>query len=235
MHDHQDNQSIYRLIRFFGAPFRFDVEGLDHIGDTVPSIFAANHLGSIGPIATILSMPMRFHPWVIGDMLDHRRGPAYLYDDFVRPAWKLEGRVGMLVSTVISRIAIRLLNGLGSVPVERDDARIVLTFRRSLYLLRNGKHLLIFPEDGKLPVDPETGMRPFTCNFIGLCYLYARETGRQLPVYPLAVHAASRRIAVGQAVYCDGDGDRRQQIDLTCCEVRDRILDLYRGLNRQHH
>ena len=35
-----------------------------------PAVFIANHLDATGPIAAACSIPLRFHPWVIADMMD---------------------------------------------------------------------------------------------------------------------------------------------------------------------
>lgn len=226
MNSNHGSTPIYKFIRLVGAPFRFQVVGLENVQDDGPAIYVCNHLGSIGPIEAILSLPVRCYPWVIGEMTDPQRAPGYLYDDLVHPTWGLNGRFGMLVSTLVSRIAVGLLNGLGSISVDTTRNRTVAGLRRSLALLAEGENLLIFPEDPSQPPDPETQIRPFQCGFIGLCHIHGRDSGSQLPVYPMAVHAKSRMIAVGEALFFENRGDRRQASG----RLHHCVSELYRTL-----
>jgi hypothetical protein len=149
----------YRAFRFFGAPFRFHVAGLENIQGSGPAIYTANHLGSLGPIQAILSVPVRFYPWVIGEMIDPARAPRYLYDDFVCRDLHLEGRAGMAVSTGISWISVHLLRGAGAIAIDNNRGRIIEGFRRSLDLLAEGQNVLSFPEDDQGRVNTGTGSR----------------------------------------------------------------------------
>ena len=133
------------------------------------AVFIANHLGTIGPIPIILSLPIRFYPWIIAEITDFKRAPRYLYDDFVHPDWHLNGRFGMLVSTLLSKITVHMHNSIGCVSVDRKIGWTLEGFRNSLSLLEEGKNLLIFPEDPRLSLDPDTLMCPFMSGFVGLC------------------------------------------------------------------
>ena len=82
---------LYRIIRLLGRPFSYRLIGARNMHYHGPAIYVANHLGSIGPIEVILSMPVRFLPWVIAEMADFRRAPDYLCDDFIHSAWRLGG------------------------------------------------------------------------------------------------------------------------------------------------
>ncbi len=228
---HFDADSLlYGVVRRLGAPFRYRVVGLDNIRDSGPAIFIANHLGSTGPVAAILSLPVRFYPWVRAEMADFRRAAAYLYDDFVSAELRLTGRAGRTLSWLISRISVCLINGIGCVAVEGPQHVVVSTYRRSLDLLIAGKNLLIFPEDNIQPADPETGLRPFKCGFIGLCRIYERASGSRLPVYPMALHPGRRTIAVGDAAYLDDNGDPRCDVRTTCQRLRSDMGNLMLAL-----
>jgi hypothetical protein len=166
-HGHGD-PLVYKAFRALGAPFRFRVMGLENIETAGPAIYTANRLGSVGPIQAILSVPVRFHPWVIGEMTDPARAPRYLCDDFVGPTLRINGRTGIAIATAISWISVRLLNGADAIAMDSNRSRIIDAFRNSLHLLEDGKNLLIFPEDTLEPIDPETGMHPFKCGLAEL-------------------------------------------------------------------
>ncbi len=231
MPTHRHPDRLYRLLKLLGRPFRYRVIGLHRLPAQGPAIIIANHLGSIGPVEAILSLPQRLYPWVIGEMTDPRRAPRYLYDDFVHPVWGLSGPAGMLVSHIVARIAVGIINGIGSVPVDQNRDRTISAFRRSLQLLAEGQILLIFPEDNLQPAHPELGIHHFRCGFVGLCRMYEREFGGRLPVYPIAVHAGRRQILAGTAVFYEDGRGPREGIQQTCQRLYHSLCDLYARLN----
>lgn len=224
------SDTLYNVVRLLGRPFRYRVIGLEHIQPDGPAIFIANHLASAGPLQVILSVPVRFYPWAIAEMTDRERAAAYLYDDFIRPVWRLSGPLGLVVSALVARIAVRLINGLGAVAVERNRGWVRDAFRDSLALLLAGKKLLIFPEDPAGPLDPTCQMRPFLCGFLLLCSLYQKATGQALPIYPTVVHAGCKTVAIGQAVYPHLAAGRREDIRRVCGQLRQDMAALYQLL-----
>ncbi len=222
---------VYRTIRAIGAPFRFRVSGLDHVRDGGAAVYTANHVGSLGPVQAILSVPVRFYPWIIGEMLDPIRAPRYLYDDFVSRDLRLEGWAGMTVATAISWISVRLLKGAGAIAIDNNRGRIIDGFRRSLELLAEGANVLVFPEDNRGPIDPQTRMYPIKPGFAQLALMHRRATGEQVPVYPMAVHPRARRIAIGSPMVIEGGNGRRSELEHACAELREQMVDLYRGLD----
>jgi hypothetical protein len=219
--------SLYYAIKWIGAPFRYHVIGLENIRDGGPAIFTCNHLVSIGPLQMVLSLPVRFYPWVIGEMCDYERGPQYLYDDFIHKSWNVSGKLGMGISTAVSHLAVSLFKRLKFVSVDRNRGRNKDAFRRSLELLGAGENLLIFPEEPKASLNPETQMRPFLYGYIGLCRIYQRQWEKTLPVYPVAVYSETRTLTIGMAIYYENLVNRRQDIYRTGKKVEDEVIRLY--------
>jgi 1-acyl-sn-glycerol-3-phosphate acyltransferase len=222
---------VYRAFRAAGAPFRFRVVGLENVESAGPAIYAGNHLGSLGPIQAVLSVPVRFYPWVVAEMTDPARARQYLYDDFVGPELRLHGRGGIALATAISWISVRLLNSAGAIPMDSNRGRIIDAFRRSLDLLAQGKNLLIFPENTAEPIEPATGMHPFKCGFAELCWIRQQATGERVPVYPMAVHPSSRTLAIGKAMFIPHGGARRGDLRAACIALSQEIRELYVGLS----
>jgi hypothetical protein len=217
----------YDIARLIGSPFSYDVIGFENIQTPGPAIFIANHLEAIGPIEAIISVPIRFYPWIIAEMIDFKRAPKYLFDDFVHPALHLGGRFGMLFSTLLTKISVRLLKGIGSVSIDRFGGWTIDGFRHSLRLLGEGKNLLIFPEDPLLPRDPETLMRHFMPGFATLCSLFMAEEGSLIPVYPMAIHAGSELVSIGSPKFYHPRGHHREAIDAFTEAVEERVRGLY--------
>lgn len=222
------NDAFYKALQIVGAPFAYRCLGSENIPANGPAIFVANHLGSTGPIQMILSVPVRLYPWVIAEMVDHQRAPQYLYDDFIHPAWHLQGQFGMLTSNLISKVSVRLLRGLKSVSVDRNRGCTVSPFRRSLALLREGKKVLVFPEDAKQPVNPETSLHPFLCGFILLGSLYFQQVGAPLPFLPAAVSPKRRTVSIGAPIFFqDNHPHKRSEIYRVCKALETEISRMY--------
>ena len=222
--------SLYRISRLAGVFFHYKVIGLDTIDRPNPAIFASNHVSSVGPISIVLSVPLRFHPWIIAEMVDFKRAPLYLYNDFIQPTLHLTGKMGMLASYLLSRVSVLFLRGLGSLSVDRNRGWVSKVFYESLDLLCAGKNLLIFPEDPYLPVDPVTNLRPFQGGFTWLVQMYARASGRILPIYPMAVYPPSKQIVIGKSIDLEFGPDRRQDMTRFTTQIRDQVADLYHQL-----
>ena len=94
-----------------------ELTGSENLPTEGPAIYVCNHALALGPIAVAASLPVRIHPWVINDMLDPQKAAAYLNMDFVEPQLHIPSPFSTLVSRWISQISVRLLRGIGSIPV----------------------------------------------------------------------------------------------------------------------
>lgn len=230
--ERQPGSLIYDIARFLGSPFSYDLVGFENIQSPGPAIYTANHLGPLGPIETILSVPIRFYPWAIAEMTDFERAPQYLYDDFIHPVLHLSGRFGLWFSTMLTKISVRLFHRIGAVPIDRFGGWTADGFRLSVRLLQDGKNLLIFPEDPLLPLDPESQMRHFMPGFATLCSLFHAHESFPLPVYPMAVHAGSETVAIGKPEFFTPRGHHREAIDKFAMLLENRVRDLYLELKK---
>jgi|GEM_PF-306128 len=228
------SDSFYRVARFLGSPFAYRCVGTENITGAGAAIFIANHLGSTGPIECILSLPLRLYPWVIANMTDPQRAPAYIYDDFVRPELHLSGWMGKLMAALLGRIAAALLTGLGAISVDGARHWTAPAFRQSLELLGRGRNLLIFPEDAKGPLEIDTQMHPFLYSFVWLCHAHQRKTGDRMPVYPVAVVSTSKTVEIGAPLYfaLDETTGVRTSYQQFCDQMEDAVRSLYLARQR---
>ena len=207
----QERSLVYDIARFIGSPFSYDLLGFENVQTSGPAIYTANHLGPLGPIEVLISVPMRFYIWAIAEMTDYDRAPEYLFHDFVQPVLHLGGSLGMLFSTGLTKVAVRFLRELGVISIDRFGGSSIDGFRQSLNLLMEGKNLLIFPEDPARGRDLESQMTPFKKGFARLGEQYYARTRRPLRFCPLAVHADSYRVQVGASVAYNWMGDPRHE------------------------
>jgi hypothetical protein len=194
------DDATYRLIAWLFDAFLWggELTGEENLSEG-PAVFVSNHLGALGPIAVIASLPVRVYPWVISDMLDDAGAAAYLNQDFVEPQLHLSPPFSMLVAKGISPISVPLLRAAGCIPVWQGEG-VYETFERSVELLAAGKSLLIFPEDPAKGIDLRFRMTPFKKGFARLGEMYYGCTGKSLRFYPLAVHADSYRVKLGRPI-----------------------------------
>lgn len=193
---------LYHFLTGVLEPFLWSGElvGEENLPKKGPAVFVANHLDATGPIACCCSIPLRLHPWSIGDMMDREKAPAYLNMDFTERLLHLKPPLSTWFSRLLTKITVPLFWSLGCVPVYKGDyERMHETLDLSMDLLRESEFLLVFPEEPSLPADPATGMKPFQRSFARLGEMYYEETRTRLEFYPVAVHAAGY-VVIGQRV-----------------------------------
>jgi 1-acyl-sn-glycerol-3-phosphate acyltransferase len=225
------NEGMYRLTAGLLDAFLWGGElvGDENLPPSGPVVFIANHLGALGPVAVVASLPVRVYPWVIADMLDHEKAAAYLNQDFVEPQMHLRPPLSIWLAKQISKISVPLLRSAGCVPVYQGEG-LLETFRLSVDLLVKGKSLLIFPEDPGLDQDAPSKMTSFKTGFARLGEQYSARTGRSLLFCPLAVHAESYRVRVGAPIaYNLNNPPRNERLRIkTVLEghIREMVLEM---------
>ena len=98
----------YRLIAWLFESFLWGGELIG--GENLlegPSVFVSNHLGAMGPIAVVASLPIRVYPWVISDMVDSDKAAQYLNQDFVEPQLHLSPPFNTWVAKGIAKISAK--------------------------------------------------------------------------------------------------------------------------------
>jgi len=177
-----------------------ELVGEDNLPRRGPAVFIANHHEATGPIAVACAIPLRLYAWSVADMVDEEKAAAWLKWDFVERTLHLKPPASAWVAKWLSKITVPFLRSLGNIPVYKGDYdRMVDTLRLSMDVLRQGKFLVVFPEDNMPPPDPLTGMRPFQRSFARLGEMYYEETGERLEFYPVAAHP-SGYVTIGKAV-----------------------------------
>lgn len=177
-----------------------ELVGEENLPRRGPAVFIANHLEATGPIAVACSIPLRVYAWSVADMVDEEKAAAWLKWDFVERTLHLKPPASAWVAKRLSKITVPFLRSLGCIPVYKGDYdRLVETLQLSMEVLRQGRFLLVFPEDNMLPEDPMTHMKPFQRSFARLGEIFYEETGERLDFYPVAVNSAGY-VTVGKAV-----------------------------------
>jgi len=210
--------------------WRGRLHGAENLPEPGPAVFVASHLGPQGPIAAVCSLPVRFYPWIVADMVDKRLAPDYLRVDFVEPSMRLKPPLSKAVARSLSLITVPMLTALGCLPVNREDyADSQEALQASLALLRAGRIVLIYPEDPRREADPQTKMKPFMKGFTRLGELFYAETGERLRFYPVAVHE-SKNVMLGEPVFFDPHNPRGLERQRLKDRLEGAIREMYLGM-----
>jgi hypothetical protein len=175
-----------------------------------PGVIVANHMGAIGPVGICSSLPMRLYPWVQGETVDKVKGPEAVRQDFVEKILHIQPPLSGKIAEGICKISTPLLLSLGCIPVPATHQEQEQTFQTSLALLKQGKYVLIVPEDSTGVPDPITGICPFKRGFLRLGEQYYRDTGLRLPFYPVAIHEDGL-VIVGKAIAYNPHNTAKQE------------------------
>lgn len=224
-------ETLYKVGRWLGRPFRYQVLGAENIVLERPKLFISNHAGSLGPLSILVTFPIKLHPWVIAEMVDIPRTAEYLYKDFVKPAWHLNGHIGKPISNLIAPIAVNVIKSVDPIPVDRNRGWCREAFQESLQLLLAGESLLIFPENPERPAGPDAVIRPFLGGFCWLSQMFQSAKGRPLVIQPMAVYPPGRRMIIAAPVYLDLSGDRRKAINRSTGELESIVRRLYEQIS----
>jgi hypothetical protein len=194
------NDMAYHLIVSVLEIFMWDGEliGKENLQGG-PAVIVANHMGAVGPVGICSSLPMRLYPWVLGATVDKVKGPEMVRNDFVEKILHIQPPLSEAIAEGICKISTPLLLSVGCIPVPETHQEQEEMFHTSLAILKQGKFLLIVPEDREAEPDPLTGIQPFKHGFLRLGELYYRETGARLPFYPVAIHEAGL-VIVGKPI-----------------------------------
>ena len=105
-----------------------------------------------------------------------------------------------------------MIERLEVVPVDRHDVVLSGAFKRSIQFLEQDGLLLVMPEDPTLPVDPVSGLHPFMSGYLYLCSLVKKQSGRDLPVFPVVVNKKKRQVIIGDPLYYVDTGQIKQDM-----------------------
>lgn len=172
--------------------------GEENLPEEGPAVFIANHLGPLGPIGSICSLPFRLYPWVVGEMIDPGLAPDYIRVDFVEPRLKLTPPISNVISKALTKITVPMFRSIEGIPSYylRKQEFIYETLEKSLTKLKEGKFLLVFPEYAILGSDSMKRIYPFQKTVFRLGEMYYSATRHNLRFYPVAVHE-SHKVKLG--------------------------------------
>lgn len=175
-----------------------------------PVIFLANHLGAVGPMFMSVTFPLKENVaiWCNEGMMDEK-----LIVDYVRHDWwwapdsKLAPLYSATLPYIAKAIVPKVLRSAPTIPVYRD-ARIMTTMRASLKALKEGKHVVIFPE---LPDGHSSHAEHLQMGWLNLTTMYQRATGKTIKMIPVYIDQQAKLFRVGKGITADPDVPLKEQ------------------------
>lgn len=142
--------------------------------------------------------PGKIYPWVIHDIIEPRHAYRYLKKDFIEKELGFREPWCTYSSYLLGSVCVRIMKGIGAIPVYHTPSKIRGTLSRSLEILSKGYPLVVFPE---IPGTEGTKyLEDFNTGFINLARSFYKKTGKRLNLYPVAIHKPSASVALGDPV-----------------------------------
>jgi len=197
------------LLRIFSP--KMEVTWQEPMVQDEPCVFIGNHSGLWGPVDFVSKFPLRqsVYPWFNADVADKDLIPAYVRQDYW---WKPGCRLEKLYDATLPYMAAAVLPPImRSVPGVKvyHDARVMTTMRQSLRLLREGKHLLIFPEQ---PSGYGGHHDWINTGFLNIAVMYYKATGKALRFYPVHI-VHNKAFHVAKSIVFDPSRTLEEQVE----------------------
>lgn len=202
---------LYKCVRCCVRPFLKvrDAVYAEPVGEE-PVIFLANHLGAVGPMYMVATFPLRENVvvWCNEGMMDEKLIVDYVRHDWW---WKPESKLAPVYSATIPYIAKaivpKVLRSAPTIAVCRD-ARVMTTMRKSLKALKEGKHLVIFPE---LPDGYDSHAEELQMGWLNLVNMYHKATGKVIRMMPVYIDESTGTFRVHKAITADPEIPVKEQ------------------------
>ncbi|MBE5754608.1 MAG: hypothetical protein E7340_04705 [Clostridiales bacterium] len=184
---------LKKTVAFFYGKKRFEIPK-DILEE--PTVIVGNHTQMHGPLMFELYYPKSKKIWCIGQMMDKKEIPEYAMQDF----WPYKDKGVRWFYKLLSRLMARplsyIFNNADCIAVYKD-ARIMGTLKKSVYALKEGEDLVIFPEKRQAFNDI---INEFQDNFVDVARLYYKNTNKELAFTPAYVAPKLKKVVLGEPI-----------------------------------
>ena len=202
---------------------KMHVEGSENLPED-GAVIVGNHAHMYGPIAAELYLEGNHHIWCAAQMMSLKEVPAYAYQDFwsMKP-WYTHWYYRLL-SYLVAPLCVLVFNHANTIPVYHD-ARVMITFRQTLRLLRDGEKIVVFPEH---TVPHNNIVYDFQDRFIDLAQIYYQFTQKELCFVPLYIAPKLKKMVLGQPIrYRAGEPMEEERL-----RIKEELMDAVTRLGR---
>lgn len=177
-----------------------------------PCVFIGNHAGAFGPMDMCARFPLTesCYSWLNHDVMDAKLVPAYVRQDYWwRPGCWAEPILNVTLPYLAAAVLPPILRSAPGVPVYHDQ-RVMLTMRQSIRRLKDGHHLIIFPEQ---PSGYKSHHTWINSGFLHVAPLYHKATGKALRFYPVHIDHRHHTFTIARPVQYDPSRTLEEQTE----------------------
>jgi 1-acyl-sn-glycerol-3-phosphate acyltransferase len=215
---------IYNFICFAVRLFvrRPAAIGLEKFSAGRGSMIVANHEGAWGPVVTRAWLPLPTAPWVNWQITRRKYCRQFLSGFFFMEQAHMKGWIARPLGVILEPLLVHLLRVGDAVPVYFSNARVTITYKKSLEMLKAGKTLMVFPDDESTLQD--LYVPGFHDGYLATAKLYYKQTEKKLLIYPLCLSSRRNLMALGEPVEFDPDKDFKEE----CARINEYLLAFIR-------
>ncbi len=177
-----------------------------------PCVFIGNHCGALGPIDMVSTFPLceECKAWMNHDMVEPKLLPAYVRQDYWwKPGCKMEWLYTRTIPYIAAAIIPPVLRRAPTILVYHD-MRVMTTMRQSLRWLKDGKHLIIFPEQ---PSGYGSHHNWINTGFLQIAPMYYKATGKALRFYPVHIDYKEHVYRIAKPIAFDPERTLEEQTE----------------------
>jgi len=206
------------------------------------SIIVANHSAKSGPPSLDLYYPVKCAKWGAHEMFeDFNSRKAYLRDIlYIKKCKKKPGFGTSFKAGLMAIFNPMVYKGMKMMPTY-PDMRLTKTIKNSIKVLEAGMSVMVFPENSNDGY--KTVLTEFFPGFAMLSERYFKQTGEDLPIYPVYYSIEKRIMVIGKPIYMQElvkhGMDRKAVSEYYCNAVNQLYFDhvekrpAYKGKNKK--
>jgi len=182
-----------------------------------PCIFVCNHVGAMGPIHMVVNFPLceKVKAWCNEGIMNRKSCPAYVRQDYWwEPGCRLEPLYNATIPYIAAAVIPPVLKSAPTIPVYHppgnSEFSVVTTMRMSMAALNEGNHPVLFSEQPRGYKDHHTWIN---MEWLYLCNVYHRRTGKALRMYPVHIDTAAHEFRVAKPIMYDPERTQEEQKD----------------------
>lgn len=217
----------FRVIKWLVRVFyiRMEVCGLENLPQE-GAVVVGNHTQMNGPIACELYFPENSYTWCAAPMMHMKEVPAYAFQDFWSEKPRRSRWFYKIASYLIAPLSVCVFNNARTIGVYRD-IKIVNTFKETVNRLKEGNHVVIFPECNE---KYNNIIYNFQDRFIDVARLYYKKTGKRVDFVPLYIAPKLKKMYLGKPIRFCADTPIEQERRRICDYLMGEITDMARNL-----
>lgn len=199
--------------------------GLQNIPEE-PCIIVGNHAQLHGPVSMECYFPYKKYIWCIGNLMHIKEAPDYAFKDFwgYKPKhthWFYKG-----LARLVSPLLVYLHTNADTIGVYKDN-RVLSTFKNSVKGLKNGAHIILFPEN-HTPFNQI--VNEFQTRFVDVAKLYFKDTSKELQFVPMYLAPNLKTIVYGNPIKYNGNKPIEEQRTNICNYLKTEITKMAKDL-----